>query len=151
MEKPGRLYIDRQHPLAYRSALEFVDTVKKIADEAGLGRDLVELINVRCSQINRCPSCLKAHVPQLVRAGIDATKIAVIPAWRDVALFSAEERAVLEMAELATELPQARDADARYDEIASVLTPDQVSAAAWIAVAINAFNRISILSGHPVR
>ena len=151
MEKPGRLYIDRRHPLAYRSALEFVDTVKKIADEAGLGRDLVELINVRCSQINRCPSCLKAHVPQLVRAGIDATRIAVIPAWRDVALFSAEERAVLEMAELATELPQARDADARYDEIASVLTPDQVSAAAWIAVAINAFNRISILSGHPVR
>lgn len=151
MEKPGRLYIDRQHPLAYRSALEFVDTVKKIADEAGLGRDLVELINVRCSQINRCPSCLKAHVPQLVRAGIDATKIAVIPAWRDVALFSAEERAVLEMAELATELPQARDVDARYDEIASVLTPDQVSAAAWIAVAINAFNRISILSGHPFR
>lgn len=151
METPGRLYIDRQHLLAYRSALEFADTVKQIAEEAGLGRDLVELINVRCSQINKCPSCLKAHVPQLVRSGMDAVKIAVIPAWRDAPIFTSEERAVLEMAELATELPQARDADARYDEIASVLTPEQLSAAAWIAIAINAFNRISILSGHPVR
>lgn len=151
MESSDRLYIDREHPLVYRAALSFADAAGKAAEKAGLGRDLVELINIRCSQINKCPACLKAHVPQAVRAGVDSVKLAVLPSWRDAAIFTPEERAVLEIAELATELPQARDADERYDEAAAALTPEQVSAAAWVASAINTFNRISILSGHPVR
>lgn len=150
MESPGRLYIDQEHPLVYRAALSFASAATTAAEDAGLGRDLVELINVRCSQMNACPACLKAHVPQLVRAGLDSAKIAVLPSWRDAQIFTAQERAVLEIAELATELPQARDGQQRYDEAASVLTPEQMSAAAWVATAINSFNRISILSGHPV-
>lgn len=150
MESPGRLYIDQQHRTVYRAALRFAEAAGEAAEKAGLGRDLVELINIRCSQINKCPACLKTHVPQAVRAGVDSVKLAVLPSWRDAAIFTHEERAVLEIAELATELPQARDADARYDEAAAVLTPEQMSAAAWIASAINTFNRISILSGHPV-
>jgi hypothetical protein len=31
------------------------------------------------------------------------------------------------------------------------LTDDELSAVIWVAVAINAFNRISILSRHPVK
>lgn len=145
-----RLYLDRQHPLVYRAALSFADAATKAAAEAGLGRDLVELINVRCSQINACPSCLKAHVPQAVRAGVDSVKLAVLPSWRDAGIFEPEERAVLEIAELVTQMPGDRHSQERYDEAAAVLTPDQLSAAAWVATAINAFNRISVTSGHPV-
>ncbi|WP_182354091.1 carboxymuconolactone decarboxylase family protein [Flaviflexus huanghaiensis] len=151
MESTRRLYIDKEHSAVYRSALSFAKATTKAAEEAGLGRDLVELINVRCSQMNTCPACLKIHVPQLVRAGLDSVKIAVIPSWRDTEIFTPEERAVLEIAELVTDLPQPRDAGQRYDEAASVLTPEQLSAAAWVATAINAFNRISVISGHPVR
>jgi hypothetical protein len=31
------------------------------------------------------------------------------------------------------------------------LTADQFSAVSWLAITVNAFNRISIISGHPVR
>jgi hypothetical protein len=31
------------------------------------------------------------------------------------------------------------------------LTADQFSAVSWLAITMNAFNRISIISGHPVR
>lgn len=151
MESSRRLYIDQEHPIVNRSALSFARAATKAAEEAGLGRDHVELINVRCSQMNACPACLKAHVPQLVRAGLDSVKIAVIPSWRDSEIFTPEERAVLEVAELVTDLPQPRDAHERYEEAAAVLTPEQLSAAAWVAAAINTFNRISIVSGHPVR
>lgn len=41
--------------------------------------------------------------------------------------------------------------DSAYAEAAEVLTPDQLSAVSWIAIAINSFNRISIVSRHPVR
>lgn len=151
MKTPGRLYIDRQHPVVYRAALSFAEATTKAAEAAGLGRDLVELINVRCSQMNKCPACLKSHVPQAVRAGVDSVKLAVLPSWRDAQVFTPEERAVLEIAELATDLPQDRDADERYDDAAAILTPEQMSAASWVASAINTFNRISIISGHPVR
>jgi len=151
MESGQRLYIDREHPLVYRAALSFADAAGKAADQAGLGRDLVELINLRCSQINACPACLKAHAPQAIRAGVDATRLAVLPAWRDAEIFTDVERAVLDIAELTTEMPQPRDAQERYDRAAAALTPDQLSAAIWVASAINTFNRISIMSGHPVR
>lgn len=32
-----------------------------------------------------------------------------------------------------------------------VLTDDQTAAVIWVAVTTNAFNRVSIMSGHPVR
>ncbi|MFE0517025.1 carboxymuconolactone decarboxylase family protein, partial [Streptomyces sp. NPDC058964] len=38
-----------------------------------------------------------------------------------------------------------------YADAREVLTGDQVSAVIWVAVTINAFNRISIMSRHPVR
>ncbi|MYS39760.1 carboxymuconolactone decarboxylase family protein, partial [Streptomyces sp. SID5998] len=38
-----------------------------------------------------------------------------------------------------------------YAAAREVLTDDQISAAIWVAVTINAFNRVSILSRHPVR
>ena len=31
------------------------------------------------------------------------------------------------------------------------LTDDQFSALSWLAITMNAFNRVSVISGHPVR
>ncbi|MEU2906875.1 hypothetical protein ABZ771_28930 [Streptomyces globisporus] len=31
------------------------------------------------------------------------------------------------------------------------LTDEQISAVLWVAISINAFNRVSIMSGHPVK
>ncbi|MEU6611090.1 hypothetical protein ABZ922_39705 [Streptomyces shenzhenensis] len=37
-----------------------------------------------------------------------------------------------------------------YEAARQVLSEDQISAAIWLAVTINAFNRVSIMSKHPV-
>ena len=66
-------------------------------------------------------------------------------------LFDDLESAALSVAEAATELP---DAETRIAELAVsrlVLDDAQFSAVQWAAIAMNAFNRVSILSQHPVR
>ena len=64
---------------------------------------------------------------------------------------SEEECAALAIAEAATDLPKPEERIAAVASARLVLSDEQVAAIQWIAVAMNAFNRISILSRHPVK
>ncbi|MDT0488148.1 MULTISPECIES: carboxymuconolactone decarboxylase family protein [Streptomyces] len=44
-----------------------------------------------------------------------------------------------------------RRGDFRPDAAREVLSEDQISAAIWMAITIGAFNRVSIMNGHPVQ
>ncbi|QUY63447.1 Alkyl hydroperoxide reductase AhpD [Gulosibacter molinativorax] len=118
------------------------------AAEAGVGRDLVELVNVRVSQINGCARCLSAHVPAAFEAGVGHAKLHLLPTWREASLFTEVERAALEIAELVTRLPGAAAGAAHSAGRDAGLTDEQITAIEWIAISIGAFNRISIMSGH---
>lgn len=146
----GRVAIDRQHPQVHRAQIEVAKAVRRAAREAGLDRTLVELVNIRASQINGCASCLDVHVRAALRGGESSQRIAVLPAWRDTDLFTPAERAALVLTESLTTLPDPRIQDQDHAEAARHLTPEQHSAVAWIVITINAFNRVSIASRHPV-
>ena len=65
-------------------------------------------------------------------------------------MFTAKERAALTLAESITTLPDARAQDQDYAEARRELSAEEISAVSWVAITINAFNRISIVSGHTV-
>jgi AhpD family alkylhydroperoxidase len=111
----------------------------------------VELINIRISQINGCAYCLDVHVGDAMRHGETAQRIAVLAAWRDTTLFTGKERAALILAESVTTLPDARTQEQDYSDARKHLTVDELSVVCWIAITMNAFNRISIVSRHAVR
>ena len=146
-----RVRIDRRHRAVYRAQLEVAKAVTAAVEDAGLDRTLVELINIRVSQINGCAYCLHVHVRDALLGGETAQRLAVLPAWRDTTLFTAQERAALTLAESLTTLPDPRIQDQDYADAAAVLTEEQLSAVSWLAIAINSFNRLSIVSRHPVR
>ncbi|MET7650258.1 carboxymuconolactone decarboxylase family protein [Streptomyces sp. NPDC005486] len=146
-----RIFIDKQSPKAYHALVQTSEAVRTTAADAGLERTVVELVNLRVSQLNGCAFCLDVHTRAAVRAGEDTRRLGVLAAWRDTDLFSPLERAALALAE-ATTVPSAAAAqEAAYADALEVLTEDQISAVIWVAVTINAFNRVSILSKHPVR
>jgi AhpD family alkylhydroperoxidase len=145
-----RVPIDKQSPEAYRALIEAARSVRKTAQAAGLDRTLVELINIRVSQINGCAYCLHVHVREALLRGETDQRLAVLPAWRDTSLFSDKERAALTLAESLTTLPDPRTQDQDYAEASLHLSPEEVSAVAWVAISMNAFNRISIVSRHRV-
>ncbi|MEU5636976.1 carboxymuconolactone decarboxylase family protein [Streptomyces rishiriensis] len=146
-----RIYLDKQSPKAYDALVQTSEAVRATAAEAGLERTVVELVNLRVSQLNGCAYCLDVHTRAALRAGEDTRRLGVLAAWRDTELFTPLERAALALAE-ATTLPcDAAAQEAAYADARRTLTEDQISAVIWVAVTINAFNRVSILSRHPVR
>ncbi|WP_313818456.1 carboxymuconolactone decarboxylase family protein [Citricoccus sp.] len=73
---------------------------KNAARKAGLDDQLVELVNLRISQINGCAYCLEVHTRYGIDAGLDSQRLGVLAAWREAeALYSETERAALDLAE----------------------------------------------------
>lgn len=54
------------------------------------------------------------------------------------------------LAEATTDPVNTASQASAYEAARQVLSEDQISAAIWVAVTINAFNRVSIMSKHPV-
>ncbi|MFJ8086498.1 carboxymuconolactone decarboxylase family protein [Streptomyces sp. NPDC096205] len=146
-----RIFVDKQSPKAYHALVQTAEAVRSVAAEAGLDRRLVELVNLRVSQLNGCAYCLHTHTRAALRAGETAQRLGVLAGWRDAELYTPAERAALALAEAATSPADLAARDTAYAAAREALTEDQISAVIWVAITINAFNRVSILSGHPVR
>jgi AhpD family alkylhydroperoxidase len=146
-----RIFIDKQSPKAYHALVQTSEAVRATAADVGLDRTLVELINLRVSQINGCAYCLNVHTRAALRAGETVQRLGVLAAWRDTELFTPAERAALALAEATTEPTDAAAQESAWAAARDALTDDQISAVIWVAITINAFNRVSIMSKHPVR
>lgn len=146
-----RIFIDKQSPRAYKAMRAAAETVRAVATEAGLDRSLVELVNIRVSQLNGCSFCLDRHSRAALDAGETPQRLSVLPAWRDTELFTPRERAALAMAEVTTDPTDAAAQEQAYEAAREVFSDDELSALIWVAITINSFNRVSILSKHPVR
>jgi AhpD family alkylhydroperoxidase len=145
------LYLDKQHPALWKAISSLGLKVQEAAEEAGIARGLLELLNVRISQINGCAYCLDLHVRKAGEAGESPQRLAVLPAWRDTALFTGKERAALALVESITGLPDQGTREHAEAFARECLTAEEFSAVSWVAVAMNAFNRVSIASHHPVK
>ncbi len=151
MKEPlPRVRIDKQHRQVYRETIEVAKAARAAAEEAGLDAALVELLNIRISQINGCAYCLHIHVRDALAGGETTQRIAVLPAWRDTALFTPKERAALTLGESITTLPDTHRQDQDYAAASRHLSAAEISAVSWVTITMNSFNRLSIVSRHRV-
>ncbi|WP_420109791.1 carboxymuconolactone decarboxylase family protein [Mycolicibacter arupensis] len=146
-----RIALNKQSTSVHQAYLDAAAEVQARAADAGLSPTVLELVNLRVSQINGCAFCLNMHSKALLEAGDTVQRIAVLPAWRDTQLFSDTERAALEIAEAVTWISEAHLDDEEFGLLREHLSDDQISLLVWAAITINAFNRVSIMSRFPVR
>lgn len=144
-------YLDKAVPEAWKALNALALKVSAAAESAGLERETLELMNVRISQINGCSFCLDRHTRLATEAGTTLQRLAQLPAWRESALFDTVECAVLDVAEATTLLPDPEKRRAALTSARDTLGDEAFTAVEWAAVAMNAFNRVSILSEHPVK
>lgn len=147
----SRIYLDKQHPAVFESMRTAAKAARAAAAEAGLDRILIELVNLRVSQMNGCAYCLDVHTRTALKEGESPQRLGVLAAWRDTEVFTPAERAALALAEATTDLSDPAAQDAAYEAARDAFDDDQLAALIWVAIAINALNRVSILSKHPVR
>jgi AhpD family alkylhydroperoxidase len=150
MSSTRRIFLDKQHSELFAALSGLSNQVATALKEAGIGREVAELVNMRISEIHGCAFCLDMHLARAQKAEVGPRKLVTLPAWRDTSLFSDQERAALELAEMVAETPQVTDPQT-YDDARQALGDEAASAVLWAAVTISAFNAVSILSGHPVR
>ncbi|MBC2639183.1 MULTISPECIES: carboxymuconolactone decarboxylase family protein [unclassified Rhodococcus (in: high G+C Gram-positive bacteria)] len=138
--------IGKQHPAVYKSLVTLDAEVKSTLNAAGVDPLLVELVKIRVSQLNGCAFCLRMHTRDSLAKGEKADRLAVVAAWWEAQYFSDQERAALALAEQVTGLavPERRT----WDD--GSLTDEQVSAISWLAIVMNAWNRVAITSHYPV-
>ena len=146
-----RPYLDKAAPDVWKAASAYSAAVTAEATKRGLTEQETEFIKVRASELNGCAFCLDLHSREARAAGIPQQKLDMLPAWRESKLYSEREQALLAIAEAATQLPLTDESRADLAAARGVLGDDAFVGAEWIAVTINTFNRISILSEHQVR
>jgi AhpD family alkylhydroperoxidase len=145
------LYLDKAAPDIYAHLVAASKAVGANALAAGLDRRLIELVNLRVSQLNGCSFCLDLHTQRALNAGETTQRLGVLVAWQEAGLYSEVERAALELAEAITVLPHPEERLELEFRVREVLSDAEYAAVSWLAVSMNAFNRISITSRHPVR
>lgn len=150
MTDTQRVNISKQHPAAYKALLALSTEVQETAAATGLDPLLIELLKIRASQINGCAFCLRMHTRDSLKKGENPDRIAVLPGWEETDYFSETDRAALRLTEAITRVADGHVSDEDYNAAAAVLTADQVSAVAWLATLMNAFNRVVITSRYPV-
>jgi AhpD family alkylhydroperoxidase len=122
---------------------------KEAADQAGVAHTTLELVSLRASQINGCAVCLDMHGRGARKARETDERLATLAAWRDAPYFSGAERAALALAEAGTRLADAADPvpSAVFDEAASHYDERGLAALTVCIAAINAWNRLNVLTG----
>lgn len=117
----------------------------------GLERSLIELVNVRASQINGCAYCLSHHIPDALEAGVPQEKINLLPAWRECGdLYSERERAALWWTEQNTRIADSDHDDDAWTALTAAFSEDEALALTWAIAAINTWNRIAIPMRRPI-
>src|SRR3954454_12844058 len=132
-----------------RSA-EFPDAYKRLANlDSAVGRgDLParvrHFVKIRASEINGCAFCIDMHTGDALADGVDATQLRFLSVWREVDLFTEQERAALAFVEAVTLISESHLPREVYDAAAAVFSEAELGTLLWESIVINAWNRLAI-------
>jgi AhpD family alkylhydroperoxidase len=121
----------------------------EVARTAPLDRKLLELVELRASQLNGCRHCVDLHVSNATVLGEDAERLRLVSSWRDAAVFSERERAALSWCEELTVLPGNGSSSETFDLLIPEFDPKEIVALTASIIAVNGRNRLHIGLGPP--
>ena len=136
----ARLNPYKAAPGIYKSMM----AVQEYVNGAGLEPGLYELVKLRASQINRCAFCLNMHATDARKKGESNARLDLLPAWREVDLYSDRERAALAWTEALTRLADDEISDELYDEVRKQFSEEELANLTLAIVVINGWNRMNV-------
>jgi AhpD family alkylhydroperoxidase len=145
-----RVNLGKTAPALYQAVLELERLATEALSHAGIAAGFAHLLRLRASQINQCAFCVRMHARDALASGESSDRVAVLAAWKETGYFSPKERAALELVEAITLISVDQLPDTVYEQAQRHLSKEEVSAIEWLAVVINAWNRIAISSRYPV-
>lgn len=129
-----------------------VTTLNKAVEESGLDRRLLNLVNLRTSQINGCSFCVDRHSREARLAGESEQRIYLVSAWKESPLYTDRERAAFTWVETVTRISASGVPDQIYDSMLAHFSTDELVKLTVAIGMMNTWNRlcISFHAIHPV-
>ena len=146
-----RINLGKSAPALYRAFIGLEKLATDIVASANIPDGFAHLLRLRASQINQCAFCIRMHAQDALCSGESSDRISLLGAWRETAYFTEKERSSLALVEAITLISDGQVPDAIYEQAAANLSKDEISAVEWLAVVINAWNRIAISSRYLVK
>jgi len=140
MTHTARISFFEQAPANLQAMIGLSMSVKK----SSLGVRIVELVNLRVSQINGCGVCVDMHWRDLIKQGAEPRHLNAIAGWREAPFFSDRERAALGWAEAVNALPQKDDTDEAYVELRKHFNDNETAELAYAIAVIKGWNLINL-------
>ncbi len=110
----------------------------------GLEESLIELVVTRASQINGCAYCLHMHTSDARAAGESETRLYLLSAWRESALYTPREKAALGWTEALTRLPDTGAPTRDYEMGLAYFSEREFVDLTLLIGVINAWNRLGV-------
>lgn len=134
--------------VAAPEAFEGLMAITRRLKAGRLAGELVELVFLRCSQINGCAHCVDNHARALRELGESPERLDCLSVWRDTPFFDPRERAALAFAEAMTRIGEAGVPEPVWQEARARFDDAELAELAFAIVVINAWNRLSVGFGH---
>ncbi|MDQ7803722.1 carboxymuconolactone decarboxylase family protein [Amycolatopsis sp. A133] len=136
----NRVNFAKTAPKAFKALIGF-----DAAARAGLDPALVELVQIRASQLNRCAYCLHVHTSDARKAGESEERLHMIAVWPEAtSFFSEKEQAALGLTEAVTLLSEGGVPDDVYARAAGQFGEEELAQLLALIFTINTWNRIAI-------
>lgn len=135
----NRIAFAKSAPKAFKALIGF-----DAAARAGLDPALVELVQIRASQLNRCAYCLHVHTSDARKAGESEERLHMVAVWPEATgFFSEKEQAALALTEAVT-LISGGVPDDVYARAAAQFGDEELAQLLALVFTINTWNRIAI-------
>jgi len=105
---------------------------------------LIELVNIRASQINGCANCINMHTAEARARGETEQRIYLLSAWREAPCYSDRERAALGWTEALTRLSEGHAHESAYEALWTHFTAEEQVKLTLMINVINGWNRLAV-------
>jgi len=117
---------------------------KQALNNSTLGKQLIELVYLRISQINGCAFCLRMHASALRAGGVPDAKLDSLAGWRVSDLFNERERAALGWTESVVHIEDTHAPDEDFEPLKQHFSDVEIADLSFAIALMSAFNRLAI-------
>ena len=140
MTHPARLPFFQLAQANLQAMIKLSGTVKN----SSLGARLVELVNLRISQINGCGVCIDMHWRDLIGQEAEPRHLNALAGWREAPFFSERERAALNWAELVNAIPLKDPGDDDFARLQAHFSDNEIAELSYAIAVIKGWNVLNI-------
>jgi len=128
---------------------DLMQNIEVYVKNSGLSHQLIHLVKIRASQINRCGHCLDMHHKDAIKEGETIQRLYSLPAWKETPFYSEPERAVLNLTEVLTPISDSQPEviEDAFNKVAAHFSKPEIANIVMMINQINSWNRIAITFG----